>query len=178
MSSYNIYIGGKAEFNDGSKWNLLYLPNQDYSNGFPLKFEHSVGNGAFILSEGQAKKWSDDFAAWFAMTACWGLYVGEPEKGGPKILTKLAALAEVDMGACRRACEAASENGRFMCALKAVFDCDMLSYDRGLGKTASYRHDRISALVEFRVAVEKDSPLEDPRRVLFDEWPSNLAVGV
>ena len=170
MSFYNVYIGGKAEFGDGSKWKLFYLSNQDYSNGFPLEFSHSEGNGAFVLSEEQAKGfWSADFAAWFVLTACSGLYVGEPEKGGPKALTK---LTEFNLTACRRACKAASENGRFMCSLKAVFKCATLGY--GLGGTASYRHDQSDALVEFRAAVEKDSPLEDPRRVLFDEWPGRV----
>lgn len=168
--SCNVYIGGKAEFADGLKWNLLYLPDQDCVNPFPLEFEHSAGNGAFILSEDQAKGfWSNDFAAWFVLTVCSGLYVGEPEKGGPKILAK---LTEFNLTACRRACKAASENGRFMCSLKAVFKCDALGYGRGLGSRAfSYLCDRISALVEFRIAVEKGDSPQDPRRVLFDEWP-------
>ena len=167
--SCNVYIGGKAEFADGSKWNLLYLADREYLNGFPLKFEHSAGNGAFILSESQAKGfWSDDFAAWFALTACSGLYVGEPEKGGPKILTKLTAFVPA---ACRGACEATSANGRFMCSLKAVFECMTCGYAPGLGGTFCYRYGQSGALVEFRIAMEKGVPPRDPRRVLFDEWP-------
>lgn len=170
MSSYNVYIGGKADFGDGSKWNLLYLPNQNYSNRFPLEFVHNVGS-AFVLSESQAKKWSDDFAAWFVLTACSGLYVGEPENGD--LMKILLNLTEFEIGACYRACEATSADGRFMCSLKAVFECDTVGCDQSLGRTTSYRYNQSGVLVEFRVAVEKGGPLEDPRRVLFDEWPSD-----
>lgn len=169
MSFYNVYIGGKAEFGDGSKLNLLYLNDQNASNNFPLKFEHSPGDGAFVLSEDQVRSfWSNDFSACFVMTACSGLYVGEPEKGGPKILTKLTAFAP---STCRRACEATSANGRFMCSLKAVFECMTRGYDLGLGGTFCYRYGQSGALVEFRIAMEKGDSPQDPRRVLFDEWP-------
>lgn len=171
MSFYNVYIGGKAEFGDGSKWKLLYKIDQDLLNPFPLEAKYGVRDGAFVLPEVRAKSfWSDDFAAWFALTACSGLYVGEPENGGPKILTRLTAF---NLTSCRGACEATSANGMFLCSLKAVFECETLGYDRGLGMTACYRRGQVSALVEFRVAVERGVGewLQGPSYPLFGRWP-------